>query len=285
MYIYNEPTELTPSAEGSDPAALSDSTYVVAHCETTGLDAQTDAVYDLALIRFEKGQPTERLCSFVFPERSIPPAALRSCEISNLDVADAPTLEEMMPKLRAFVGDDPIVVHDAEIAQAFLGEISERKRWLSVIELAPRTLFFGLSRDFSARGLVNVADLDEHPDLLDLPLSRAEGEAIMTGLVMRELLEEFEGQGYGALDDLQKFIGRRRPETWFAFGHAYRGKIADIPEPGLRWILLDASKPPRQRCLHADKDTIYAVKVHLESYRARPYTFTKRVPARLGRST
>ena len=106
----------------------------------------------------------------------------------------------------------------------------------------------------------------------------------MTGLLMCEMLEEFENDGYSDLGELYRLAGRRRPQTRFDFGHAYRGKIADIPEPGLRWILLDASKPPRQRYLHADKDTIYAVKVHLESYLARPYTFAKSVPARLGRS-
>jgi DNA polymerase III alpha subunit (gram-positive type) len=263
---------------------LSDSPYVVVHCETTGLDPEADTVYDVALVRFEHGEPTQRFCSFVYPQRAIPVAVLRSCSISNLDVADAPTLEEMMPQLRAFAGDDSIVVHDAEIAQAFLGEISESKRWLSVIELAPRTLYFGLSRDFSARGLVNVADLDEHPAMLDLALCRAEGEAVMTGLVMHEMLEEFEGDGYTDLDQLYPLAGRRRPETWLSC-RPYHDRIANLPEHVLRWVLRDACKSPRMRCLHPSKDALYAIKVHLEAYRNTRPTAARRVsklPAKCG---
>lgn len=253
--------------DGRPNVPLHHSTYVVAHCETTGIDPDADAVYDVALVRWEGGEPIDRLGSLVFPELALPAAVLRSCAISNIDVADKPTLDDLMPQLRAFAGGDPIIAHDVEIAQAFLGGISERTDWLSVVELAPRAWQFNFSRDFSARGLIEHADLEEHRTLLgSLPLNRAEGEAVMTGLVMRELLEEFEGLGYGAIGDLHQFIGRRRPETWLSC-RPYHDRIANLPEHVLRWVLRDAAKPPRLRCMHPSKDALYAIKVHLEAYR------------------
>ena len=206
---------------------------------------------------------------------------MRSSAVSNFDVADAPTLDELMPQLRAFAGDDPIVAHDPDILQAFLAGISDQLQWLSLLDLAPRSWQFNMARDFRRSGLVKHGDMEDRPMIVVLPPHRAEGEAVMSGIVMCEMLEEFERDGYSDLGEIYRLARVRRPQPWFAFGHAYRGPIADIPEYALRWILLDASKPPRQRCHHLDKDTLYAIQVHLNSYVAPPSKLAQNVTARL----
>jgi len=244
---------------------LSDSTFVVANCESTGLDADSDAIFDLALVRFAAGKPVERLCSYLWPDRAIPASVLRSCQMSVLDLIGEPRFEKLLPELVDFVGYDPIVAHDAEITEPFMREIGKGQPWLSAVELAPRVARFMNSRDFSPRGLLDHADLDDHQALRELPQNRAEGEAMATGIVRCELLRELEHR-FDALDELGRLTRVRQPKAWFNFGAAYRGYIADMPEHALRWILLDASKPPRQRCLHVDKDTLFAIRVHLEAY-------------------
>ena len=217
-------------------------------------------------MRFESGAPAGRLCSLVNPQRAIPLQIAAACRISNLDVADQPTLDEIMPALRTFCADDPIAAHDTDIAQSFLAGISDRKTWISLIELAPRVWPFAFATDYSCAGLLAHSQL-EHPALRDLPFHRAEGEAVIAGVLVQLALEQLEIDGYERLDDLRGLMGRRKPVHRLHFGELYRRPMDEIPEHYLRWLLDDAGKPPRQRTLQIDKDTAYAIAVHLREYR------------------
>ncbi len=216
-------------------------------------------------MRFENGQPAERLSYLANPQRAIPLQIAAVCRISNLDVADEPTLDEIMPALRDFCADHPIVSHDTDIAQTFLSGISDRKTWISLIELAPRVWPFAFASDYSCAGLLAHSQL-EHAALCDLPLHRAEGEAVIAGLLLQLALEQFEIDGYERLDDLRGLMGRRKPVHRLHFGTMYRRSLEEIPEYHLRWVLEDTRKPPRLRTLQIDKDTAYAIGAHLREY-------------------
>lgn len=87
-------------------------TFVALDLETTGLDAREHEIIEIAAVRFHQGRPQERWSSLVRPRQPIPPAVTRITGIDDRMVAYAPELEQVLPKLEAFVGSDLLVGHN-----------------------------------------------------------------------------------------------------------------------------------------------------------------------------
>lgn len=90
-------------------------TYVVYDLETTGTDPRRDDILEIAAQRYRGETPVGApFYTLVHPERKrfIPKAASRVHGITWDDVADAPSLAEVLPRFLAYVGDDTLVGHN-----------------------------------------------------------------------------------------------------------------------------------------------------------------------------
>lgn len=92
---------------------------VVLDCETTGIE-ETDAVVEIAAVRFENGRPTKRFCSLVNPGKSIPAEATAVHGIRDEDVAGAPQLAMLAPDLKAVCTGALPAAFQAEFDRGFL---------------------------------------------------------------------------------------------------------------------------------------------------------------------
>lgn len=95
---------------------------VVLDTETTGLDP-TDGhrIIEIACVELENYVPTGKsFRALVHPERDIPEDALRIHGISLDDLADAPAFADIIEDLLEFMGDAPLVIHNAEFDLRFL---------------------------------------------------------------------------------------------------------------------------------------------------------------------
>ncbi len=90
--------------------SLSD--FVIFDLETTGVDIARDEVIEIGAIRFEGGKEQARFSSFVKPKGSIPPDATAVHGIDDEMVADAPTIDKVLPEFFAFIGDRDLVAHN-----------------------------------------------------------------------------------------------------------------------------------------------------------------------------
>ncbi|MBN1518885.1 MAG: 3'-5' exonuclease [Spirochaetales bacterium] len=108
--------------------ALGRGRFVALDVETTGLSAASERVVEICALRFslrrqdtawllEPGDEFERL---VNPGRPMPDAAQAIHGISDLDVSGAPGFSELAPALAEFLGDDPLVAHNAPFDLGFL---------------------------------------------------------------------------------------------------------------------------------------------------------------------
>ena len=90
--------------------------------ETTGLDPLTgDRLIEFAGIELINDLPTERhFHCLVHPERDIPPEATRVHGISLSDLEGKPRFAEVADAILAFIGDDPLVAHNAPFDFGFL---------------------------------------------------------------------------------------------------------------------------------------------------------------------
>jgi len=120
-------TSLAKRAEDFLFAAL-EPEFVILDTETTGFDAQKDALIEVSAAIVSGNEIVDTFSTFVNPERPIPKRISEITHISDADVADAPLAEEVMQNLIAFCGERLIVAHNAPFDQAF---IRANSTWLS----------------------------------------------------------------------------------------------------------------------------------------------------------
>src|SRR4029079_19159866 len=95
---------------------------IVLDTETTGLDPNDGhRIIEIACIELESHIPTGKsFYTLVQPERDIPEDALRVHGLSAEKLADAPLFAAILDEFLAFIGDSPLVIHNAEFDLRFL---------------------------------------------------------------------------------------------------------------------------------------------------------------------
>lgn len=101
------------------------SDYVVIDFETNGLDPKNCDIIQMAAIRYRNDVKVSSFVSFVNTKR-IPLKVTQLTSITLEDCQSAPTLEDLIPQLLDFIGNDVIVAHNASFDLGFLMESMER---------------------------------------------------------------------------------------------------------------------------------------------------------------
>ena len=95
---------------------------IVLDTETTGLEpSQGDRVIEVAAVELVNLLPTgATFHRLVDPERDIPTEATRVHGFTNGDLAGKPKFAEIVDELIAFLGDSPVIAHNAPFDFGFL---------------------------------------------------------------------------------------------------------------------------------------------------------------------
>lgn len=99
---------------------------IVLDTETTGLDYTKEKMVEFAAVRLENGKIKDEFQTLINPKQHIRKSSMAIHGITQEMVADAPTEEEAMPKILEFIGDYPIVAHNAIFDYTFINEASIR---------------------------------------------------------------------------------------------------------------------------------------------------------------
>ncbi len=94
--------------------------YVVLDFETTGLRAGDDKIIQIGAVKYIGHQQQDTMYLMINPERPISSTITRITGIRNSDVETAPVIEDIAPKLIDFIGELPIVAHNAPFDMGFL---------------------------------------------------------------------------------------------------------------------------------------------------------------------
>lgn len=99
---------------------------IVLDTETTGLDYTREKIIEFAAVRLENGKIKAEFQTLINPQQHIRKSSMAIHGISEEMVQDAPTEEEILPAILDFIGDYPIVAHNAIFDYSFLNEASLR---------------------------------------------------------------------------------------------------------------------------------------------------------------
>ena len=80
--------------------------------ETTDKHLETAELVEIAAVRVRDGVIVDEYQSLVRPDGRIAPGALKAHNISEREVAGAPSFQAVWPEFRAFCGDDVLVAHN-----------------------------------------------------------------------------------------------------------------------------------------------------------------------------
>lgn len=96
--------------------------------ETTGLSPERDAIIEIGalVVRGEDVIETPHFHSLVNPERDIPWYVTRVHGIRNEHVRGAPKLPDVLPDFLDFVGERPVVAHNASFDVNFMRAAARR---------------------------------------------------------------------------------------------------------------------------------------------------------------
>lgn len=99
---------------------------VVIDVETTGLDYTKEKVIEFAGVKLVNGKIKDKFETLINPHQHIRKSSQAIHGISEADLESAPEEEEIYPKIFEFIGDSPIVAHNAIFDFSFLNKTSKR---------------------------------------------------------------------------------------------------------------------------------------------------------------
>ena len=153
-YIVDDSKQIVTNSRGQ----AFDNSYVVFDIETTGFNKSIDMIIEIGAVKLVNNEITERFSTFVNPKRPIPYEIFQLTSISDDDVIDAPTIDEVLPKFIEFCADSIMVAHNADFDMGFMfAKCSELGLTFNETYVDTLGLARALMHDISKYTLDNVA--------------------------------------------------------------------------------------------------------------------------------
>ncbi|MCI9016518.1 MAG: 3'-5' exonuclease [Clostridia bacterium] len=99
--------------------------FVAIDVETTGLSPLINELIEISAIKYEGNRKVATFTTLIKPKANIPYKITKITGITNDMVKNAPYIEEIMPSLIKFIGDNIIVAHNANFDYRFLQNYSK----------------------------------------------------------------------------------------------------------------------------------------------------------------
>lgn len=163
-------------------------TYISIDLETTGLNPKEDRIIEIGAIKVIDGKVVDTFSTFVNPGRKLEERIVELTGIRDEDLADAPSIEEVFPKLEEFLEDLPLLGHSILFDYSFLKKAAVNtnrvfeKNAIDTLKIARRYL-----TQLTHRNLEFLCEYYEIP----LQAHRALQDAEATSALYYKLAEDF----------------------------------------------------------------------------------------------
>lgn len=160
--------------------------FVAVDTETTGLRAQGNDIIQLSAIKFINFEPVEIFSTYIKPRKSIPPDATAINKITDDMVENAPKFYEIINSFNDFIGDFPLVAHNApfDMKHLYVNGLDsiENKTVYDTLELSRKIL-----KDEYSYKLCDICKVENiYPD----NAHNAESDCLACGLLFVNLVAD-----------------------------------------------------------------------------------------------
>lgn len=131
---------------------------IVLDTETTGLDYTKERIVEFAAVRLENGVIKDSFETLINPQQHIRKSSIAVHGITEEMVQDAPKEEEVINKILEFIGDYPIVAHNAIFDYSYINEAAKRHtgKGISNPRIDTEFMFKEVYPDLISHGLDNL---------------------------------------------------------------------------------------------------------------------------------
>src|SRR5215213_3263231 len=199
-----------------------DRTFVAIDVETTGLEAGTDEIIEVAAVKFTGDTVLETFQKLIKPHHSLPLKIARLTNITDEMLADAPRFSEVAPELVRFVKSYPLVGHSVGFDLKMLQAQGMRfpQPAYDTFDLAtllmPRSPAYRLGALAAAIGITH----DE--------AHRALADADATRQVFLHLLKRIEALDLSELSEINRLTAKLEWPLRDLFGEVERAKAKNV---------------------------------------------------------
>lgn len=197
---------------GEELTALLDD-YVVYDIETTGFNSENDEIIEIAAVKVSKGKIVDKFQSLVRPTIEIPRKITKLTGITDLMVANACDITEVIPKFQNFIGNSIVIGHNIKtfdnyfIANVYsmcsLGELTND--YIDTLTIAKKLYPELLSK--------KVDTLIEHLHInLDIPQHRALNDCYYEFEIYERMKKDIIKK-FGSIDNFINFQPRSRKHS------------------------------------------------------------------------
>ncbi len=215
-----------------DVDARFDDEFVSFDLETTGLSSRNDTIIEIGAVLMKNGQEIDRFQTFVDPCRKLERKIIDLTGITDDMLIGAPKIEEVLPKFLEFVGNRPLIAHNADFDVGFVREAARRQN-LSFTPTSVDTLI--LSQNLLPQ--LNKFKLNIVADALSLPEfnhHRAADDAVTCGLIFMRLVKKLEEMEIFTLSQINPAMPQLRSKNRIDNRHARHIILFAKNQVGLR---------------------------------------------------
>ena len=156
--------------------------YISIDLETTGLNPKTDKIIEIGAAKVVDGVCVDTFSSFVNPGRRLEERITELTGIRDEDLAQAPYIEEVLPKLLDFLGDFCLLGHSVQFDFSFLKkaavnmDLPFEKQAIDTLKIARKYL-----ADLESRSLDKLCEHYQIPHNAHRALADAEATQVLYG--------------------------------------------------------------------------------------------------------
>ena len=166
------------------------SNFVVIDVETTGLKAEENDIIEISAIKFNEFKPVAVFSTMLKPSHPIPRSATSVNGITNTMVKNCPDFSQIKTALEEFIGNCPIVAHNAEFDIKFLHvsglEFANKARFFDTLSLSKKYIYDPLGNKL---GSYKLADVCAACNIHFEGAHRTTADALATGLLFIEIIK------------------------------------------------------------------------------------------------
>lgn len=172
--------------------ALNEATFVSLDLETTGLSQEYDRIIEFGAVKIKSGMVVETFQTFINPKIKLSNFTKNLTNISDEDVTNAPKIEEIIDKIKEFIGDSVIVAHNARFDFGFLNakltRMGKEKLTNTVIDTLDLAKMIFDQRSYALGAISRRLNIDYDEEIAH----RADYDAKVLGDVLVSMLHTLE---------------------------------------------------------------------------------------------
>lgn len=165
--------------------------FICIDCETTGLDAQSDRIIEVAVMRFNIHEVFAEFESLINPECEIPESSTLIHHITQEMVKNKPTIKEVLPQILALIGNHIIIGHGVAFDIELLAIAADRSNISHTLRSNRYLDTLRMARHYGESPTNSLEQLRQHFNIPHEGAHRAMSDVIVNREVFKFLAKRF----------------------------------------------------------------------------------------------